>query len=283
MGHPQSGGGGVGRETPSEGSTLHIRLLGRFAVHSADRVVLDSGWNRRKALELLKLVALQPEGSFPRERAMDIVWPDLDGPAAGANLRKNLHYLRTALRAAGLPEVIVLRGDSLALPPHVFTDVTGFRAQAKEALANRTDPAAYEAALELYGGELLPEDLYQEWTEAPREQLGRLRVTLLDQLARLYALRGDHARAVARLEKLLDADVTNEGAHRFLIQLHGLNGEPERALRQYELCTRALQRELGIEPSREDEGPAPGSDRGHPPSAVQRVCSPRATVCRPGR
>jgi tetratricopeptide (TPR) repeat protein len=148
-------------------------------------------------------------------------------------------------------EVITLRGDSVVLSPYVSTDVAAFQTSAADALSRRTSPAAYEEALGLYTGDLLPEDLYHDWADSLRQRLQRLQVALLDQLSRLHALRGEYAPAVARLEQLLDVDATNEGAHRSLIQLHGLHGEPERALRQYELCLRALKRELGAGPSRE--------------------------------
>ena len=50
---------------------------------------------------------------------------------------------------------------------------------------------AYRAANELYSGELLPEDRYEEWAQSRRGELRRTFVSLLIELARLYEERGE--------------------------------------------------------------------------------------------
>ena len=47
-------------------------------------------------------------------------------------------------------------------------------------------------AIELYAGELLPEDRYEEWAEGRREELRRQYLALLVELASLYEERGEH-------------------------------------------------------------------------------------------
>ena len=48
----------------------------------------------------------------------------------------------------------------------LWVDVEAFEEAAETARRSR-DPAAYRAAIELYAGELLPEDRYEEWAEEP--------------------------------------------------------------------------------------------------------------------
>src|SRR5262245_19730543 len=55
----------------------------------------------------------------------------------------------------------------------------------------------------------------------------------------------------ALAERLLSSDPAAEEAHRALIRLHRHQGRMNAALRQFQLCKEALQRELGAEP--EDE------------------------------
>ncbi len=50
-----------------------------------------------------------------------------------------------------------------------WVDVLAFEEAAAVAAREAGDPEAYRAALELYGGELLPEDRYEDWVaRAPR-------------------------------------------------------------------------------------------------------------------
>ena len=43
---------------------------------------------------MVKLLALAPGHRLHREQLMESLWPDLDPDAAGANLRKALHFAR---------------------------------------------------------------------------------------------------------------------------------------------------------------------------------------------
>jgi len=63
---------------------------------------------------------------------MDLFWPDLDPEAAGANLRKAVHFAR---RSLGEHELID-SGDTVALAPHIelVTDVAAFEQAAEDAL-----------------------------------------------------------------------------------------------------------------------------------------------------
>ena len=54
----------------------------------------------------------------------------------------------------------------------LWVDVDAFE-EAAETARRSEDPAAYRTAIELYSGELLPEDRYEEWAESRRQELGR--------------------------------------------------------------------------------------------------------------
>ena len=96
---------------------------------------------------------------------------------------------------------------------------------------------AAREALALYGGELLPEDRYEEWAEERREQL---------RLRHLDLLRLD-----GRWETVIELDPSDELAHLALMRRHAANGDRHAALRQFERMDRTLRRELGVAPGRE--------------------------------
>jgi DNA-binding SARP family transcriptional activator len=112
-------------------------VLGRFEVRIGERIVIDGSWSRRKAMALFKLLALQRDRSLHRERALDILWPNLAPQAAGNNLRKNVHRLRSRVgEPAGA--LISTAGDMLVLAPEVRLDMDEFQAVAAQACANMT-------------------------------------------------------------------------------------------------------------------------------------------------
>ena len=133
----------------------------------------------------------------------------------------------------------------------LWVDVDAFE-QAADTARRSEDPAAYRAAIELYSGELLPEDRYEEWAESRRQELRQRFLSLLVELAGLYEERGeeDLAAAVQALQRVLAEEPTNEEAHVGLMRLYASSGRSGEALRQYVRLSEALSSGLGGEPER---------------------------------
>src|SRR5271154_2362968 len=148
-----------------------IKLLGGFAATNRGEPIDPAVWRLRKGRELIKLLALAPGHRLHREQLMDALWPDLDPAAATNNLHQVVHVARRALGA----DSIELREELLTLRASV--DVDDFERAAEQ--ARRAGSAgAYRAAVSLYGGELLPENRYEDWAETRREQIEQLRLQL---------------------------------------------------------------------------------------------------------
>src|ERR1700752_4070173 len=122
---------------------LRLWLLGGFRAEVGGQAVPERRWHRRKACSLVKLLALAPGHRLHREQLMDALWPDLAPDAAGANLRKAVHFARQSIVAEVLrvqDELVWLEAD------RVWVDVQAFQAAiAKGDVAD---------ALELYRGDL---------------------------------------------------------------------------------------------------------------------------------
>jgi tetratricopeptide (TPR) repeat protein len=110
------------------------------------------------------------------------------------------------------------------------------------------DIAAYRAALDLYAGDLLPGDRYEDWAESKRQELRRTYSTLLVELAALYEGRGDHGLAIEALLKAVSSEPTREEAHAGLMRLYASTGQRYQALRLYEQLQKTLRRELAVAP-----------------------------------
>jgi predicted ATPase/DNA-binding SARP family transcriptional activator/DNA-binding CsgD family transcriptional regulator/Tfp pilus assembly protein PilF len=231
---------------------LRIQLLADFRVWVGARTLAAGAWPR-KAAHLVKLLAITPGHRLHREQVLEHLWPDFDPPAAANNLYRALHAARRLLepdRSPGAPSAYLrLQGDALALSPAAppWTDVAAFEAAAADA-HRRADAARGWEAAALYAGDLLPEDAYEDWVAGRREALRRTYLTLLLALAGWEEARGEPARAVVALERLVAAEPAHEAAHRQLMRLYALAGRRAAALRQYQALVEALRRELDAEP-----------------------------------
>ena len=168
-----------------------------------------SHWSRRHSAALVKLLALAPGRSLHREQVIDALWPDLGIDEAAPRLHKAAHYARKAL---GHRDAVVLSAETVRLCPDddVHIDATRFQQYAESAVADGGIAAA-KAALASYGGELLPQDLYEPWAEQPRLHLGRLNAELLHQAEDWH--------------QVLAADPTDEPAHLALAERYVERGD----------------------------------------------------------
>jgi DNA-binding SARP family transcriptional activator len=236
-------------------ATLRVCLLGGFRVERAGEAVPAVAWQRRSAKVLTKLLATTPSHAMHREQIFEIQWPKASVDSARNSLAKALHAARHALEPERVPRqggaYLYTRDDMIGLDTdHVLIDADDFQRLAQSALRLAT-VLAYERALALYRGPLLPEDRYEDWPSERRRYLGDLHLRLLLGLAQTLEHQGDRSGAIDCLETALLEDQTREDAHRHLMRLYDAIGARDLALRQYEICDAHLRRELGRRPHRE--------------------------------
>jgi predicted ATPase/DNA-binding SARP family transcriptional activator/DNA-binding CsgD family transcriptional regulator len=230
--------------------SVYVRLLGGFRVSVGSRTIEQHEWRLRKAAALIKLLALAPRHRLHREQVMDLLWPDSGRKAASNSLRRALHATRSILDPSVGSRYLVSEDESLVLSPNgtLWVDAEAFEEAAAMARRSR-DLAAYRVAIDLYAGELLPEDRYEEWAEEKREILRATYLSLLVELAALYEERGEYGPAVEVLRSTITEEPTYEEAHAGLIRLYALSDQRGQALAQYQRLREVLSKQLGTEPS----------------------------------
>jgi predicted ATPase/DNA-binding SARP family transcriptional activator len=233
---------------------LDIHLLGGFDVRYCGDLVPPRTWRQSKAAGVVKLLALQRSYRLHREQILESIWPERSSMNAAGNLRLALHRARRGLELAGAPPGIFLvrDGESVVLGPPGFinTDVATFTEAVIRAWQH-TDPGFSEQAVAAYGGDLLPDDLYDDCMQSRREALRASHLALLSRLASLYENRGDLPQAIAALERSLSADWLNEATHAALMRLHARSGSKGQALAQYARLEQLLDHEFGARPEPE--------------------------------
>ncbi|MGH2345423.1 MAG: DUF6788 family protein [Chloroflexota bacterium] len=263
--------------TPAAVPTFRVTTLGGFSVTRAGIALAETAWPRRKALSLFKLLLSVPGRRQTREQALDVLWPDEGPAAASAALRAATHGARHALDLPSGNSLIEARAGVLALADAgtLWVDADAFAASANAALAGH-DIEAGRSALAYYGGEYLPDDLYEDWTMQRREELGALRIAVLLHQARLCGEGGDLAEARAALATLLTADPAHEDAAIRQITILAAMGERGEALRVYERLRSALDEQLGLEPSHEVAALASRLRKHRPAPAARPLAAPAA-------
>src|SRR5579864_455463 len=169
---------------------VRVYTLGSFRVLVGDRSVEDSAWRRRTAKQLFKVLLTRTGRRMTRDEVIELFWPESDAEAAASNLRSTVYAMRHALAPAE-----VVGGDHasiwLSSDDTLWTDAADFEQRVANAWRS-TDPLPLlEQASTLYGGEYLPDDLFDDWATERRDALKRTWTELQFGLARALEARAD--------------------------------------------------------------------------------------------
>jgi DNA-binding SARP family transcriptional activator/tetratricopeptide (TPR) repeat protein len=200
---------------------------------------LTGAAGRRRALALLALVASARDDGLPRDRALALLWPELDSDRARNNLKQLVFSLRRALS----PEVFAATGATLRLDPNVITvDVWAY----EKAIAD----GALENAVARYGGPFLDGFSvpglveFERWVESERERLARVHAETLDTLAERARRAGQMEIAAAWRRHLAALDPLSAKHAVSFVRALADAGDVPGALRHAHLFERLVRSEL---------------------------------------
>lgn len=220
---------------------LRVEVLGPLRVWRQGEEIPARAFKRRKARELLAMLALAKGRPVGKETLMDQLFPDSTPDAAERDFRVVLHHLTQVLepeRPKGSPsravsrreEAYQLELDAVSLDLHEF------------------DHSGARAASELVRGELLADYPYAEWLTAEREAVRVRSLRVLMEAAEASLAAGQPSAAEEASRKALELDPCLEEAYRVLMRVQLESGHDYLARRIYEQCRQRLQEELGVEP-----------------------------------
>ncbi|HEX6271050.1 MAG TPA: AAA family ATPase [Anaerolineales bacterium] len=217
--------------------------MGQFEVRRGKKILRANHWNRQKAAALLKRLAW--ERKLLKEVVVDYLWPESNLTSGANNLYRALHEIRRTLDShlgKGSADQIVSFSDSiLSLSNSVWVDAHEYENQAKR--------SNIQYLISNYPGDFLPDDLYEDWTQTPRDYLHQYyREAVLSSAEDNSATANNSATATGLLIPLLARDPLDEPVHRALMQAYALTGRRHEALRQYQICVDVLGAKLGITP-----------------------------------
>lgn len=247
-------------------TSLEVSTLGRFTVHRHQDQLSGGNWNRRKVVDLFKLLVTAEQHRLHREQIQEILWPSAADEQAASSFGKTLFLLRRALEPdlakGATSSYLWLDHDVLLLvPDSISIDADRFEGQVKHlqvVVRNRSIEGSnghdlalldeFDRALSLYLGDYLPEDLYEDWSQRRRDRLRRMHSWLLEHAATLAVDCKMGERATEYLQALLEHDAADEQTHRQLMLVYARMGRRNDALSQFQLLRETLRDELRTHP-----------------------------------
>ena len=251
---------------------LKIYLLGPPVIQWAgESLVLP----RRQVRGLLFRLAAETRPVSRGELAC-LFWGDRPESWARRNLSRLLVYL-----ARQLPELNILQVSetSVSLEPSlVWVDTRVFE-QDWESWKLHHRCQDLQAAVGLYRGAFLGDfrlsgnHEYDQWASMEGERWEQAYLRTLRTLIDECAMQGESQQAIDYARQFLEHDELAEDIHCRLMALYTALGERSAALRQYELCSIILERELGVQPMPETRA----AYQAALDESVSRAAAPAAT------
>ena len=208
------------------GYQLQVQTLGGFRVWRGDAAaeVAARDWQRDKARQLFQLFLTERGRWLQRDELTERLWPQLSPESAARDFKVALNTLNRAIEPARSADAafayIVRDGSAYRLRPEadLWLDAAIFRQECEAGLrlAAREEAegaiAHLQAGVHLYGGDYLPDALYEDWAGEERERLLALWLRTADKLADILIERGSYDEGLKLCEAILARDACWENA-----------------------------------------------------------------------
>jgi DNA-binding SARP family transcriptional activator len=219
--------------------TWVISLLGGFTIESEGQKI---SLPQSVAAQAIKYLAVRKTVTV--DELVDVLWTDIDPAVGGRRLRNILWRIKSVCG-----ELVSRDGNLIRLSEFARSDLSEFETLATLALSSECphdDAVQYaEEAVSHYRGQLLPGDLYIDWTGSYRESLTLLYVRVLDILLARSLDEGHVSNALGVLQRMIEAEPFEESYYLQAAELYSQSGRTNRARSTLERASRMLN-ELGI-------------------------------------
>jgi two-component SAPR family response regulator len=249
------GGGRAGDEKEAP-PLLRIYALGPFEVWIGEERVAESAWVSSKNKLLLALLAASGGADVPEDTLIERLWPG--DPERGRRSLYNAKAVLSRCLRDGESEMrrVVRQGGMLRLDRgapwwHDVGDLErlsseGHRLLTAGRVADALDP--FRQMAQLYRGPYM-EGCTMDWALEYRTRLERLVTVALEHLVENALGCQRLHEAMEQAQRILEIDPCHQEAHLALMRGYLQGGQPEQAVRQFDLCRRRLRADLEMEPS----------------------------------
>lgn len=227
-------------------SPARVTCFGGFTM-TIGGTLLDFGSVRPRALTVLHLLALHAGHAVHRDLLAAALWAEMNTASALHNLHVSISSLRHAISASVFvpgDRIIVRHGETYALAAGSgFTaDLASFDDALRDGATARTSgdvlgaASCLRTAVDLYAGDVLPEDGSAEWVVGARERYRLRAAEAATSLAQLELKLGNGDASIAAAARAVEFDPWRDSSWKTLIVVSRHAGDiaaAERASRAY--------------------------------------------------
>jgi len=241
-------------EVDSTDTRISIHTFGTLHLKIDGQDIPGFDLNRQKMLSrLLKFLVVHRKSYVPKEIIYETFWKNYPISSARTNLHNLLFRMRNLL---GIKcNFIESEGDNIRLLKDAYwldADVfENYYSQGKKWLQKNDNSTAlqmFEAAAELYKGDFIDFDIYDDLINNERAFLKKKFQFILHASIKLYLDTGDYHMAQQCSKKLIQHDPWCESAYRLLMIASVYSGNRNEIPRIYKQLRVELKKELSINP-----------------------------------
>jgi DNA-binding SARP family transcriptional activator len=235
-------------------------MFGSFEIVGPEGVVRCN--LSHKARLLFAYLASQPHKRITKEALTETFWGDCPASRGPNNLSIAVYQIRSWLREVGEKQsnAISVQHGSYSFGADGWSidavEFSRYVTQARGAAARgNTDTvrALMRTAADLYRGDFLAEDAYEDWTAGPRRAYAQEFIGVLRWLMEDAARASDWTTVETQSARATAMDDCDEAAHRWLMVAHWKLGDRAKALFLYRRLRERLKLELGVTPSKQTQ------------------------------
>ncbi len=241
----------------TEQGVLRVYGLGSFRIEVCGRSYPENEWKSQKALELLKYLLVHRDRVVSAEMMIEDLWPEF-GPGHGRKrLYDTVYRLRQAIDHGNSDSYITKTATGYCLNPNGrywldwqrLTDLMqspwGSEGESESELRILQEVVA------LYRGPFLAADIYQEWTQAPRERYREMYLQALYRLAQQFWSFGQDDDALELLRRGIDEDPYREELYLLTARIFITGKHWHDAMQTYRKYEKVMKRDLGLSLSKQ--------------------------------
>jgi DNA-binding SARP family transcriptional activator/CheY-like chemotaxis protein len=234
-------------------SMIEAFFLGSFRVFVNTPPI--ENWPSKKGKSIFAYLLLNHKKKIFRDILMDIFWQKSSPDSARNCLNVSIHGIRRVLQDIDpKTEYILFKNECYYFNPEVEIqlDVDTFRsiwrkAQSTEHAHNLSAAVSqYERAAEIYKGDFLEDELYDDWLSLDRENLKEVYLVILDKISENLIYHNKHHKAIRVCENILEKDNCREDIYRRLMVCYYRIGQRDKSLRLFRKCSTVLKEELEV-------------------------------------
>ncbi|MBF0345752.1 MAG: hypothetical protein HQL06_16175 [Nitrospirae bacterium] len=240
---------------------IKVYTLGSFQLYVGDRQIHPNEWSRKSAQNLCKYFIFHSGKEITNDKLIDTFWQDEDATSGKRNFLVGISTLRKVLEP-GIPpkkkSSYIKHNNgmySFIIPDGSYIDVCDFEHNITMAdryskgQDNMNAKSHYIRAVELYKGDFLEEDIYNDWSFPMREQYLEMYMKALKKLAYLCYKSLEYSITIEYINHILKKDEYDDFSYHLLMKTHTAMGNKHKAIDIYHKYCNVLRLELNTKPS----------------------------------